>query len=458
MIETIHATTLAKVPSAKPRLSIRQIAALLQNPLETLQALTRQNDGIAAFKVLHKKFIVIDNVDYFKSILQEQYKHFYKYDLSGLLTKFLGDGLITSNGQFWLQQRRVIQPAFHKLQVENMVGVINLEVDKLINSLKKEVSSKPIPMGKLFMTLNLAILTRMFFGETADREMKLISEIMNDMTFEADNQMNQIVKVPLIFPSPGNLRFKRVIKKFDAILYSTIDKRKKLMPAKAPVQQDILQMLLDYRSDDLDGLMPAKQIRDELATLFLAGYETTSQTLSWLFYKVAGQAEIATAIREEVGNCYSTPLTLNELPKLKYTTAVIKETMRLYPAVWLMVRKSISNTVLGNYFLPKKTVILLNVYGIHHNENYWDKPDEFRPDRFNEANMKLQHPFSYLPFGIGPRVCIGQPLAMMLMQIVVGRLIASFKCTLAENYETSLEPHITLRPKPAIHIVLTPIP
>jgi cytochrome P450 len=457
-METIHATTLPKVPSAKPRLSIREIAALLQNPLETLQALTRRNDGIAAFKVLHKKFIVVDNVDYFKSILQEQYKHFHKYDLSGLLTKFLGDGLITSNGQFWLQQRRAVQPAFHKQQVENMAGVINLEVDKLINSLKKEVSSKPIPMGKLFMSLNLAILTRMFFGETADREMKLISEIMNDMAFEADNQMNQIVKVPLIFPSPGNLRFKKVIKKFDAFLYSTVDKRKKLMAVKAPVQQDILQMLLDYRSDDFDGLMPAKQIRDELATLFLAGYETTSQTLSWLFYKVAGQAEIATAIREEVGNCHSTHLTLNELPKLKYTTAVIKETMRLYPAVWLIVRKSISNTVLGNYFLPKKTIILLNVYGIHHNENYWDKPEEFRPDRFDEANMKLQHPFSYLPFGIGPRVCIGQSLAMMVMQIVVGRLIASFKCTLAENYETSLEPRITLRPKPAIHMVLTPIP
>lgn len=457
-METTHATTLLKVPSAKPKLSIRQIAALLQNPLETLQALTRQSDGIASVRVLHKKFIVIDNADYFKSILQEQYKYFYKYDLSGLLTKFLGEGLITSNGQFWLQQRRALQPAFHKQQVENMVGVIHLEVDKLIDSLRRENDNKPIPIGKLFMSLNLAILTKMFFGKTADREIKIISEIMNDMTIEADNQMNQIVKLPLTFPSPANLRFKKVIKKFDAILYSTIDQRKKLIAAKAPVQQDILQMLLDFRSDDSGELMPDKQIRDELATLFLAGYETTSQTLSWLFYEVARHTEIATAIREEVSNCCSTQLTVHELAKLKYTTAVIKETMRVYPAVWLMVRKNISNTVLGNYFLPKKSIILLNVHGIHHNEKYWNEPEEFRPDRFTEANMKLQHPFSYLPFGIGPRVCIGQPLAMMLMQIVVGRLITDFKCTLAEDYETSLDPHITLRPKPAIHVLLTPIP
>ncbi len=457
-METTHATTLLKVPSAKPKLSIRQIAALLQNPLQTLQAIARQSDGITAVRVLHKKFIVVDNAEYFKSILQDQYKLFYKYDLSGLLTKFLGEGLITSNGQFWLQQRRALQPAFHKQQVDNMVGVINLEVDKMIDSLRRENGDKPIPIGELFMTLNLATLIRMFFGETADREIKMISEIMNDMTIEADNQMNQIIKLPLTFPTPANLRFKKVIKKFDSILYSTIDQRKKLMAAKAPVQQDILQMLLDYRSDDLEGLMPVKQIRDELATLFLAGYETTSQTLSWLFYQVARHEEIATAIREEVGNCCSTQFTVHELAKLKYTTAVIKETMRLYPAVWLMVRKNISNTVLGNYTLPKRSVMLLNVYGIHHNANYWDRPEEFRPDRFNEANMKLQHPFSYLPFGIGPRVCIGQPLAMMLMQIVVGRLISSFKCTLAEDYETSLDPHITLRPKPAIHIVLTPIP
>jgi len=457
-METTHTTALLKVPCAKPKLSIRQIAALLQNPLETLNDLTRQSDGIVAVRVLHKKFIIIDNADYFKTILQEQYKHFYKYDLSGLLTKFLGEGLITSNGQFWLQQRRALQPAFHKQQVENMVGVIHLEVDKLIESLRREDSSKPIPIGKLFMALNLAILTRMFFGETVDREMQMISEILNEMTIEADSQMNQIVKLPLTFPSPANLRFKKVIKKFDAILYSTIEERKKLMAAKAPVQQDILQMLLDYRSDDLEGLMPAKQIRDELATLFLAGYETTSQTLSWLFYQVARQVEIASAIRQEVSNCCSAQLMLHELAKLTYTTAVIKETMRMYPAVWLMVRQNISNAALGNYFLPKKSVILLNVYGMHHNKNYWDKPEEFRPDRFNEANMKLQHPFSYLPFGIGPRVCIGQPLAMMLMQIVVSRLISSFEFTLADDYETSLEPHITLRPKPAIHVVLTPIP
>ena len=252
-METTDATTLLKVPSAKPKLSIRQIAALLQNPLETLRALTRQSDGITSVRILHKKFIVIDNADYFKSILQEQYKHFYKYDLSGLLTKFLGEGLITSNGQFWLQQRRALQPAFHKQQVENMVGVIHLEVDKLIDSLRRENGGKPIAIGKLFMTLNLAILTKMFFGETADREIKMISEIMNDMAIEADNQMNQIVKLPLTFPSPANLRFKKVIKKFDAILYSTIDQRKKLITAKAPAQQDILQMLLDYRSDDSGG-------------------------------------------------------------------------------------------------------------------------------------------------------------------------------------------------------------
>ena len=457
-METTHTPALIRVPSAKPNLSIRQIAALLQNPLETLQDLTRQCDGIVGVRVLHKRFIIIDNADYFKTILQEQYKHFYKYDLSGLLTKFLGEGLITSNGQFWLQQRRAIQPAFHKQQVENMVGVIHLEVDKLIDSLRREDSSKPIPIGKLFMALNLAILTRMFFGETADEEMKMISEVMNDMTIEADNQMNQIVKLPLIFPSPANLRFKKVIKKFDAILYSTIDQRKKLVAAKSPVQQDILQMLLEHRSNDLEGLMPAKQIRDELATLFLAGYETTSQTLSWLFYQVAKRAEVATAIRQEVSNCCSAQLMFHELAKLTYTTAVIKETMRMYPAVWLMVRQNISNAALGKYSLPKKSVILLNVYGMHHSENYWDKPEEFRPDRFNEANMKLQHPFSYLPFGIGPRVCIGQPLAMMLMQIVVSRLMSSFEFTLAGDYETSLEPHITLRPKPAIHIVMTPIP
>jgi cytochrome P450 len=285
-----------------------------------------------------------------------------------------------------------------------------------------------------------------------------MSGIMSDLAVQAEKQVTQIIRVPLGIPSPANIRFKRVRKKFDDILYSIINKRKKDIADGVVVQQDILQMLLV--SDDVapgEG-MSDKQIRDELTTLFMAGYETTSQTLSWLFYKVAQQPEIAALIRTEPKNNYAEPeLSIHHLATRNYTTSVIRETMRFYPSVWLIVRKNISNCALAEYFLPAQSVILLNVYGMHHNETYWEKPEAFLPDRFNDPAIREKHPYSYIPFGLGPRLCIGQPLAMLLMQIVVSRLVGSFDCKPAGIMKTDMEAHITLRPKPAIHIHFTPV-
>ncbi len=447
-----------KIPLAGTVLFYRQVVDILHNPLQMLSGLRNKYGGIFQLRILHKKFIVIEDPDYFKYILQEQYKIFYKYDLSGLLTNFLGYGLITSNGQTWLQQRRTIQPAFHKHQLTGIADMVHHELDKLICTLKKDDCGKPLDICRLFMELTFGIMARMLFGEKAENEIKLLSRTMNELAVQADQQVTQIFKLPLCIPSPANLGFKRARNKFDSIVYALIGKRKKEIAEGITSNQDILQILLTSGSGESREVMPDKQIRDELTTLFMAGYETTSQTLGWLFFRVAGNPEIADRIRSEMkdyGSDKQLPAGHPAIPN--YTTNVIKETMRLYPAVWLMVRKNISNTVLGEYFLPKGSIILLNVYGIHHNETYWEKPNEFQPDRYTTENMKEQNPYSYLPFGIGPRLCIGQPFAMMVMQIVVSRLINSFDFTPAGNFDIGMEPHVTLRPKPEIYVRLTPV-
>ena len=435
---------LKKPPDAGSLLFYRPVVAMLRHPLQSLSRLTNKNGGIFQLRILHRKFIVIEDPGYFKQILQEQYKIFYKYDLSGLLTNFLGDGLITSNSSTWLQQRRTIQPAFHKHQAAGITNIIHHELDKLITTLKKENGSKPIDICKLFMDLNFAIIAGMLFGEKADQEIKMLAETMEELSVQTDRQVTQIFKLPLAIPSPPNLGFKRAKKKYDQIVYSLIDKRKKENAEGIPHEQDILQMLLESGTGESGQPMPDKNIRDELTTLFMAGYETTSQTLGWLFFRVARDPEISDRIRAEIDT-------------MNYTTNLIKETMRFYPAVWLMVRKNISQTALGEYSLPAGSVLLLNVYGMHHNEKYWDKPEEFLPDRFNGENIKDQIPYSYLPFGMGPRLCIGQPFAMMLMQMVVSRLIHSFDCKQAGNFDIEMEPRVTLRPNPAIYVRLIPV-
>jgi cytochrome P450 len=451
-------TNLKKMPDAGSVLFYRQVVEMLSKPLQTLSCLRNKYGGIFRLRILHKKFIVIEDPGYFKTILQEHHKVFYKYDLSGLLTKFLGDGLITNNGPTWLQQRRTVQPAFHKHQLAGISDIIHNELDKLICTLKKGNFDNPIDICKLFMELNFGIMAGVLFGEKAENEIKLLSETMNELAVQTDKQVTQIIKLPLIIPSPANLRFKKARKKFDTILYSLINKRKKEIAEGITQGQDILQMLLESGSGESGEPMPDKQIRDELTTLFMAGYETTSQTLGWLFFQLAGNPEISARIRSEMNNQVpDNLLPPNHPPILNYTSNLIKETMRFYPAVWLMVRKNIANAVLGEYAIHRGSVLLLNVYGMHHNETYWEKPEEFRPDRFNSENMNEQIPYSYLPFGMGPRLCIGQPFSMILMQIVVSRLINSFDCTAAGNIDIEMEPRVTLRPKPHIYVRLTPV-
>ena len=452
-MKTIPKTNSKKIPDAGSVFSYRKVVEVLNDPIHSLNSFRNRYGGIFQFRILYRKFIVIEDPAYFKDILQEQYKIFHKYDLSGLLTKFLGEGLITNNGQAWLKQRRIIQPAFQKHHLAGIYEIIHNELEKQIGKLNKEAFGKQINISKLFLELIFDIIARMLFGEK--QEIKLLYETMNELAVQTDRQSSQIMNLPLIIPSPANLGFKKARKKFDTIIYLLINKRKKEIAEGIAQTRDVLQMLLEPESGEpLDD----KHVRDELTTLLMAGYETTSQTLAWLFFRVAGNPEIADRIRSDTTNqVQDNQLPANHPPIFNYTTNLIKETMRFYPAVWLIVRKNITDAVLGEYLLPKDSVLLLNVYGIHHNEMYWEKPDEFSPERFNAENMKNQNPYSYIPFGIGPRLCIGQPFAMMLMQIVVSRLINSFDCTIEKDIEIGMKPLVTLRPKSEIYIRMKPI-
>jgi len=217
-MNTNKSPNLVKIPDAGRKIFFKEIWNALQNPLVTLSRLIKKYGEIVQIKILHKKFTIVESPEYFKSILQDKYKNFPKHDLSGLLTKILGHGLITSNGKAWLQQRRIIQPAFHKTQLESIMGIIHQEIDKLIDTLKIEKSNTPIDICRLFMDLNFSIITRMLFGESEHSEVKVIFEIMNDLAVEAEKQLTQAIKLPLSIPTPSNIRFKRVRKKFNSLI------------------------------------------------------------------------------------------------------------------------------------------------------------------------------------------------------------------------------------------------
>jgi len=243
------------------------------------------------------------------------------------------------------------------------------------------------------------------------------------------------------------------------MIYKIIERRRKEIADKHGVSNnDLLDMLLGFCDEETTSPLSEKLLRDEVTTMFMAGHETTAQTLSWMFYHLAKEKDINEKLKAESKNvCSSKPVLFEDVPKLSYTKKVIQETLRLYPPIWAAVRNPLQDDTIGELHFPAKSNVLLNIYGLHHHPVYWEQPENFYPEHFSEANVKSRPAFVYLPFGGGQRLCIGQNIAMLVMHIVVGRLSQSFAFSVPENYVPEVEPNITLRAKHGIQLKIKKI-
>ena len=214
-------------------------------------------------------------------------------------------------------------------------------------------------------------------------------------------------------------------------------------------------MLLDYVDEDTHDEMTNKQLRDDITTMFMAGHDTTAQTLSWIFYEIAKNKEISNKLHQEATEVLEKgSLKLEDLSKLDYTNKVIKEGMRHYPSISAIQRRPIKEDVFKGIKFKKSTHLLINIYGMHHHPNYWETPELFNPERFTVEAEQQRPPFVYLPFGGGPRRCIGSNFAMMVMQVVVSSLIKNFEFKVLKGYIPVIVPNITIKPKDGIPLIM----
>ena len=429
---------------------------IVKNPVAFLSKLAKNYGPVVTVRFGGRKYYVLQHPDYVRHVWLENHKQYRKPGATKLLRMFLGEGLSTSNGELWLRQRRLMQPAFHSKKLQYFTDIINEELTVFINRLNEIQDNTNIDITHEFLKLTIRIISRSMFSMHFDQEIDLMVNKLDELASYAASWMKSPVKIPTSWPTPANKFFKKNCEAFDAIIYKIIERRRNEMAnGLSLANSDLLDMLLNYCDEETKTPINEKLLRDEITTIFMAGHETTAQTLSWMFYHLAKDKEINEKVKVESKIIsHNKPLAFEDIAKLTYASQVVKETLRLYPPIWAVVRKPIRDDTINGLHLRSQSNVLLNIYGLHHHPNYWEQPEKFYPQHFSREKEKSRPAFVYVPFGGGPRLCLGHNFAMLVMHIVLCQVVQSFEFIVPEDYTPVVEPNITLRAKQGIQLII----
>ncbi|PKG23837.1 cytochrome P450 [Niallia nealsonii] len=444
-------TTFFKSPKGpKGKIITGNLKAFRSDPPGFLTQLATEFGEVVKFRLGPlQNFYLVSDPEMIKQILVTKQKNFMKSDDFKALKPIFGEGLLTSDKEFHMQQRRLIQPAFKKSHIidygQNMIDVAS---DYL--STWKDGEERIITQDMMSITLGVICKT-MFNIDFKEGYQKIGQPIETAMNL-AVRRMRSLIQLPLWVPTKRNRDSKKAIRSLDHIIAEIIQKRRN-DPAK---HEDMLGIIMDAR-DDIDGLgMSDKQVRDELMTIFIAGHETTANALSWTLYLLSQHPEVEAKMYEEINRVIgSRPPTPDDFMKLTYTQNIMWESMRLYPPAFVTSRKVDKDVEIKDYRFKKGDVILVSQYVMHRKPEYFQNPTSFIPERFENNFIKTIPSYAFFPFGGGPRVCIGNHFAMMEAVLVLVTIAQRFRLKLApdhhvvKNYST-----ITLRPKRGLRMII----
>ena len=423
---------------------------LLNDPLALFRRLAREYGDIVRFPVLIGDRILLNHPDYIEQVLVIQQSKFHKSDLSKRAThRLLGQGLLTSEGEFWRRQRRLAQPAFHRSRInsyaETMVAITE---DHLCRW--HDAESRDIAQEMMAVTLDIAVRT--LFGTTLPGEAQQVGRAVGFLMRYQLRRLRSPIRLPQNLPTPKSRRAQRENEFLDSLIYRIIAERRE--QGNGAHHEDLLALLMGAMDEDGTQMTP-QQLRDEAMTLFLAGHETTALTLSWTWYLLSQNPAAEARLHEELsGVLGGRAPTVADLEKLPYLQAVINESLRLYPAAYLLARTSIAPCTIGGYDFPTGSTILMSQWVTHRDARFFDDPESFRPERWLDGLMARLPAGAYFPFGNGPRRCIGQGFALLESALVTAVIAQRFQFRLVPGHPIVPEPLVTLRPRYGIRMTM----
>lgn len=364
----------------------------------------------------------------------------------------LGNGLVVSEGDFWLRQRRMMQPQFHR---QRLAALQTLMVEAMAEALDSWEAAAdrvtPFNLTPAFNRLTMKVIVRTLFGTG------LTAQEMDDtaeaMTYALDYLMRAILVEPLPrwLPVPGRKKYQQALARFDEIVYGIIAQCR----AGELADDHLLAMLLDVVDEETGEGMTDQQLRDEVATLFLAGYETTSLALSWAFHHLMQQPEMMVRLQAEVDSALDgRQPALADLPQLPYTRMVLQEAMRLQPPSYWLPRTAVADDEIDGYHIPAGTQVVSLTYMYHRHPEHWENPAQFDPERFTPERSANRHRYAWIPFGAGQRLCIGRDFAMMEGQLALAMVAQRYTMTAVPDHDVKPMLSSTLRPKNGVMVTL----
>jgi cytochrome P450 len=463
-------TTPAKATDASfvlPRVprwrSLLRSFALAKDPLPVLnQILAHHGDTVQVFIGGVEKSILTRDPGLTQHILQKNHRNYAKSKFTQGFSRYIGHGLLTNEGPDWLRQRRLIQPGFHRQRVAALTGLMQeITAETLAPVAAKATAAggaATVEVHELMTRLTFRIIARSVFSTNfpeaeLDRLARLITEIQAFFV--------RSIRQPYLKPwfhLKGRFKYHDgLAAELRTLLASLISKRQyDNAQSNATPPDDLLQMLLDVRYEDTGEPMSADRLIDESLILLVAGHETSANALTWLIYLLAHHPPEAVAIQTEMAAVLSgrTP-TFEDLPRLGKALHAVQETMRYYPPAWMVDRVALADDEYKGLRIPKGTLFSLYFHGLHHDEKYWPAPEAFRPTRFAPGQERPVQPNAYVPFGGGPRLCIGMQFALTEMQLVTLELLRQFEIEWVPGQApVTMQPLITLRPRQDFRVQL----
>jgi cytochrome P450 len=439
-------------PPGPPGLPFVGSAAKIINPeniLLFLEQNARQYGDITHFTAFGMQFYFINHPDYIQQVLVTDSEKYYKDRMTKLVgKKFLGNGLFFIEGEFHKRQRKLIQPAFHHNRLKTYVDQIN---DITNTWLDRVEDCQVVSIHRAMMKLTLDIVCKALFntsisdgetGHTVEQAMDYFHEVMG---IEA----RSVIPIPDSLPIPRKRRLKRSIHDLRQVVREIIADNR----AKGKDDGSLISMMISMKDEHNQPAMDDPQVMDESISLFMAGHETSALVLTWACYLLARHPEIQQRLQQEVQTALEgRQPAMEDMPRLPYTSMIIKEALRLYPPGWILGREPIEPTTIGSYNIPKGAIIFISPYVAHRDGRFFDNPDSFRPERFDPAHEKDIPRYAYFPFGGGARVCIGAGFAMMEMQLVLARIAQRFTVLSTTDEEVGVVSGLTLLPDRPINL------
>jgi cytochrome P450 len=366
---------------------------------------------------------------------------------SNFFQRLVGKGLLTSEGEEWKRARRLSQPAFHRERVASYGQVM---VDYSNRLIAKWQDGETRDVHPDMMRLTLEIVVQCLFSADVSTEVDEVGATLKELIkpFAAQATLSWILNNRL--PTPVHVRFHRLARKIDNVVYRIISERR----ASGEDKGDLLSMLLAARDED-GSQMSDRQLRDEVMTLFLAGHETTALTLAWSWYLLGTNPEAEKKFHAELDEVLGNrPPTTADLLRLKFTEQIAKESMRLYPPAFGLGREAINDCEIGGYHVPKGTQVFLFQWATQRDARFYEEPNAFRPERWTEDFIERLPKYAYFPFGGGPRVCIGASFAMMEVILCLATIGQKFRLEVDRDHSVSIYPAMSLRPKDGVKVVV----